>query len=62
MGGFAETDGLIIEEDESPFIRVASHHTPSVEDYVYSHVVEVYQTHFMDDAVFVGYVHDVFTQ
>ncbi|GAK61406.1 predicted transmembrane transcriptional regulator (anti-sigma factor) [Candidatus Vecturithrix granuli] len=59
---FVETNGLIVEEDESPFIRVASHHAPSVEDYVYSHVVEVYQTHLVDDAVFVGYVHGVFTQ
>lgn len=59
---FVETNGLIVEEEDSPFIRVASHQGPSVEDYVYSHVVEVYQTHFVDDAVFVGYVHGVFTQ
>lgn len=57
-----EINDLIVEEEESPFIRVASRPAPSVEDYVYSHVVEVYQTHFVDDAVFVGYVHDVFTQ
>lgn len=59
---FVETNGLIVEEEDSSFIRVASHQAPSVEDYVYSHVVEVYQTHFVDDAVFVGYVHGVFTQ
>lgn len=59
---FTELDELIVEEDGSPFIRVASNHTPSVEDYVYSHVVEVYQSHFVDDALFVGYVQDAFTQ
>lgn len=57
-----ESNGLIVEEEDSPFIRVASHQALTVEDYVYSHVVEVYQTHFVDDAVFVGYVHGVFTQ
>lgn len=61
-GEVVEVDELIVEEDGTPFIRVASNHAASVEDYVYSHVVEVYQTHFVDDALFVGYVQDAFTQ
>ncbi len=50
------------EEGEASFIQVAHNGANSVEDYVYSHVVEGYQDRIVDDAVFVGYVQDVFIQ
>ncbi|PIE31573.1 hypothetical protein CSA56_17880, partial [candidate division KSB3 bacterium] len=37
-------------------VKVASRHSDSVEEYVYSHVMEVYQQSPVDDAVLVGYV------
>ncbi len=47
---------------EEPFIRMAQTDTESVEDYIYSHVTEVYQDRFVDDAVFVEYVQNAFME
>ncbi len=41
--------------DNQQFVKVASHADP-VEDYVYSHVMEVYQERLVEDVVLVGYV------
>jgi hypothetical protein len=51
-----------VDVGEEPFVRVARNDTGLVEDYVYSHVIEVYQDQLVDDAVFVGYVQDAFIQ
>ena len=42
--------------DKQQFVRVASHNTDSIEDYVYSHVMEVYQERLVENVVLVGYV------
>lgn len=47
--------------EEQPFIQVAqtrSSKATSLDDYVYSHVIEIAQDHLIDDAVFAGYVQD----
>jgi len=53
-----------VEVAEEAFIRftknegVAKNENVSVEGYVYSHIIEVSQDQFIDDAMFVGYVQD----
>lgn len=56
------TDEEYVIFAEEPFIRMAQNDTESVENYIYSHVTEVYQDQFVDDAVFVGYVQNAFTE
>jgi hypothetical protein len=58
-----ETMENIIEVADEPFILVAHNdEAEPVEDYVYSHVIEAYQGHFVDDVMFVGYVQDAFIE
>lgn len=60
-----ETSTEPVPDDQfaaEPFIRVAQNGIESVEDYVYSHVIEVYQEPFVDDLVFVGYVQNAFIE
>ena len=47
---------------ESPFVRVAQSDTSPVEDYVYSHILEGYPDHIIDNVVFVGYVQNAFIE
>ncbi|MBD3308759.1 hypothetical protein GF339_20285 [candidate division KSB3 bacterium] len=49
-----------IEFADEPFIQVARNDSDSVKDYIYSHVIEMYQDQFLDDTVFVGYVQSAF--
>lgn len=48
--------------DKELLLRVAHNDPGSVEDYVYSHVIEINQDRLVDDVVFVGYVQDVSIQ
>jgi hypothetical protein len=52
----------VVKVAEEPFVRIAHNESSSVDDYVYSHVIEVYQDQFVDDAVFVGYVQNTILQ
>jgi hypothetical protein len=52
----------VADEDGQPIFHVAQNGAGTVEDYVYSHVIEVYQDRLVDDVMFVGYMQDVFIQ
>ena len=41
---------------QQQIVKAASHNPDPVEDYVYSHVMEVYQERLVEDVVLVGYV------
>ncbi len=53
-------DSEVVQFAEEPFIQVVRTDTGAVGNYVYSHIIEMYQDHFVDDAVFVGYVQNAF--
>jgi hypothetical protein len=52
----------VVKVAEEPFVRIAYNENSSVDDYVYSHIIETYQDQFVDDVVFVGYVQNTFLQ
>ena len=53
----------VVKVAEEPFVRIAHNdESSSVDDYVYSHVIQGYQDQLVDDVVFVGYVQNTVLQ